>query len=278
MKNRISSVFILFLLLFTNSCMDLDKEPLDMISSDAVFKDEALSEAYLYKIYGYMPCGYGLFVEAGANVLSGMGITDLLDGSTDLLRSPAGWNESNGVMIPGTMSSTYNPLETWGRSYEAIRKVNNLIAGLSDDSPLSESFKERVIAEARFVRAFLYFDLVRRYGDVPLIKELQNFDNLQALLVPRTPKSDVYDFVETELEQIGEILPYAREIPATEHGRASREAAWALNGRVLLFAERYERSAFFSKKVIDEKYFELDDDYNALCSSQEVEIRKLYSK
>ena len=70
MKNRISSVFILFLLLFTNSCMDLDKEPLDMISSDAVFKDEALSEAYLYKIYGYMPCGYGLFVEAGANVLT----------------------------------------------------------------------------------------------------------------------------------------------------------------------------------------------------------------
>lgn len=50
-----------------------------------------------------------------------------------------------------------------------------------------------MIAEARFVRAFLYFDLVRRYGDVPLIKELQNFDNLQALLVPRTPKSDVYD-------------------------------------------------------------------------------------
>lgn len=147
-------------------------------------------------------------------------------------------------------------------------KLIILIAGLSDDSPLSESFKERVIAEARFVRAFLYFDLVRRYGDVPLIKELQNFDNLQALLVPRTPKSDVYDFVETELEQIGEILPYAREIPATEHGRASREAAWALNGRVLLFAERYERSTFFSKKVIDEKYFELDDDYNALFQSR----------
>lgn len=49
MKNRISSVFILFLLLFTNSCMDLDKEPLDMISSDAVFKDEALSEAISIK-------------------------------------------------------------------------------------------------------------------------------------------------------------------------------------------------------------------------------------
>lgn len=269
MKNRILSISLLFLLFFTNSCMDLDREPLDMISNDAVFKDEALSKAYLYKIYGYMPCGYGLFVEGGGgNVLSGMGVTDLLDGSTDLLRSPAGWNENNGVIIPGTITSTYNPLETWGRSYEAIRKANNLIAGLSNNSPLAEDFKTRVMAEARFVRAFLYFDLVRRYGDVPLIKELQNFNNLQELMVPRTPKSDVYDFVETELETIGEILPFAKEISAAESGRVSREAVWALNGRVLLFAGRYERSAFFSKKVIDGKHFTLDSDYNALFQSR----------
>lgn len=81
-----------------------------------------------------------------------------------------------------------------------------------------------------------------------MIKELQNFDNLQALLVPRTPKSDVYDFVETELEQIGEILPYAREIPATEHGRASREAAWALNGRDYAFLPNVMNVPLFSQR------------------------------
>lgn len=214
-----------------------------------------------------MPCGYGLFVEGGANVLTGMGITDLLDGSTDLLRSPAGWNESNGVMIPGTISASYNPLETWGRSYEVIRKVNNLIAGLTNDSPLSEDFKTRVMAEARFVRAFIYFDLVRRYGDVPLIKELQHFDNLQELMVPRTPISDIYDFIDSELEQIGDILPYAKDITVAEHGRVSREAAWALNGRAMLFAERYARSALFSNKVIEGDHFILDPDYNALFQS-----------
>ena len=267
MKYIILSVFTVFSLFLANACMDLDKEPLDIISDDAVFKDEALTKAYLYKIYGYMPCGYGLFVEGGANVLSGMGITDLLDGSTDLLRSPAGWNESNGVMIPGTISASYNPLETWGRSYEVIRKVNNLIAGLTNDSPLPEDFKTRIMAEARFVRAFMYFDLVRRYGDVPLIKELQHFDNLQELMVPRTPKSDIYDFIDSELEQIGDILPYAKDITVAEQGRASREAAWALNGRVMLFAERYARSALFSNKVIEENQFVLDPDYNALFQS-----------
>lgn len=267
MKNIILLVFTVFSLFFANACMDLDKEPLDIISNDAVFKDEALTTAYLFKIYGYMPCGYGLFVEGGTNVLSGLGITDLLDGSTDLLRSPAGWNESNGVMIPGTISATYNPLETWGRNYEVIRKVNNLISELTNNSPLTEGFKTRIMAEARFVRAFMYFDLVRRYGDVPLIKELQSFDNLQELMVPRTPKSDIYDFIDTELEEIGEILPYAKDITAAEYGRASREAAWALNGRVMLFAERYARSALFSNKVILENQFVLDPDYNALFQS-----------
>lgn len=123
------------------------------------------------------------------------------------------------------------------------------------------------MAEARFVRAFMYFDLVRRYGDVPLIKEVQNFDNLEEIMVSRTPQSDIYDFIDSELESIGEILPYAKNLAATEHGRASREAAWALNGRAMLFAKRYERSAFFSKKVMDQQYFILDPDYNALFQS-----------
>ena len=109
----------------------------------------------------------------------GLGLTDLLDGSTDLLRSPAMWNESNGVMIPGTISPTYNPMEVWANRYEVIRKVNNLLAHTGEGSVLDESFRLRVRAEARFVRAWMYFDLVRRYGPVPLIEELQNYEDPQ---------------------------------------------------------------------------------------------------
>lgn len=244
----------------------LNREPLDIISSEAVFKDESLSLKYMSNLYGFMPVGYGLYVSEGANVLSGLGITDLLDGSTDLLRSPASWNENNSVMIPGLVAATYNPLDVWARNYKGIRTAHNLIDGLKK-GPLSDTFKSRVIAEARFVRAFLYFDLVRRYGDVPLITELQPFDDLSALNVKRTPKAEIYDFIDKELTEIALLLPEKMQITNTEVGRVTREAVWALNGRVLLFAERFERSAEFSAKVIEGNAFSLDADYNKLFQS-----------
>lgn len=264
------SVPILFcsLLVSLASCSKdlLNREPLDMISNEAVFKDQNLTVKYLSHLYDFMPVGYGLYISEGNQILSGLGITDLLDGSTDLLRSPASWNENNSVMIPGLISATYNPLEVWGRNYRGIRTAHNLINGLSK-SPLSDEFKTLVIAEARFVRAFLYFDLVRRYGDVPLITDLQSFENLETLLVPRTPKSQVYDFIDNELTKIGDILPAKSQMEASKWGRATREAAWALNGRVLLFAGRFERSATFSAKVIETASFQLEEDYSKLFQS-----------
>lgn len=269
---KIISILAGISFLFLSSCMDLNKDPLDLIAGKKTFEDEGLTKAYLYNIYNYMPCGYGLFVDQykegnDKNVFTGMGITDLLDGSTDLLRSPSGWNESNGSIIPGVFDASYNPHDTWGRSYEVIRKVNNMIDNLTHNSPLADAFKERVMAEARFVRAFMYFDLVRRYGDVPLILEVQGFDNLEELKVPRDDKQKIYDFIETELVAIGKILPQAETLSPAELGRATQEAAWALNGRAMLFAGRYAESAKYSKQVLGVTYFDLEDNYNKLFQS-----------
>lgn len=252
-------------------CIDLDRMPLDTISDKAVFEDEALTQAYMYNIYGYMPCGYGVSTVPGTDIVrtGGLGLTDLLDGSTDLLRSPSMWNESNGVMIPGTISAAYNPLEVWANRYEVIRKVNNLLSNTGEDSALDKDFLSRVRAEARFVRAFMYFDLVRRYGAVPLIEELQDYDDPQALQVPRDPVEDIYDFIYEELKDIAENgLPAAAEMTAADMGRASSEAAWALNGRAMLFAERWKESAECSAKVIESGYHSLNPDYNALFQSK----------
>ena len=252
-------------------CIDLDRMPLDTISDKAVFEDEALTQAYMYNIYGYMPCGYGVSTVPGTDIVrtGGLGLTDLLDGSTDLLRSPSMWNESNGVMIPGTISAAYNPLEVWANRYEVIRKVNNLLANTGEGSALDKDFLSRVRAEARFVRAFMYFDLVRRDGAVPLIEELQDYDDPQALQVPRDPVEDIYDFIYEELKDIAENgLPAAAEMTAADMGRASSEAAWALNGRAMLFAERWKESAECSAKVIESGYHSLNPDYNALFQSK----------
>lgn len=244
----------------------LSRTPINIISEGEVFKDENLTKAYLYNIYDYLPIGFGLHQSNGVQTLSGLGITDLLDGSTDLLRSPSSWNESNGVMIPGLLSANYNPLENWGRSYEGIRKTNNFLFNVQKGG-LNDDFKSRVLAEARFLRAYLYFDLVRRYSDVPLITKLQPFDQMDSIMIARTPSADVYKFIDKELSEASELLPSAKDLPGAELGRATKEAAWALNGRAQLFAKNYERSALYSKKVIDGHAFILSGNYNALFQS-----------
>lgn len=271
MKNLLKIYAALILALTGSGCFSLDKMPLDTISDPAVFADEGLTMAYMYNIYGYMPCGYGVSTAPGVDVVrtGGLGLTDLLDGSTDLLRSPAMWNESNGVMIPGTISPTYNPMEVWANRYEVIRKVNNLLAHTGGESTLSDAFRLRVRAEARFVRAWMYFDLVRRYGPVPLIEELQDYSDPESLLVSRNSVDELYDFIYRELDEIaGEGLPYARDMGASEMGRASKEAAWALNGRAMLYAGRWEASAACSARVLESGYHQLNPDYNALFQSK----------
>lgn len=267
----------LFLLLAIAGCEKdfLDSKPLDSISSDAVFKDKQLSQAYLFNIYDYMPCGYGAHFDKGVLTTSGYGITDLIDGSTDLSRSPSGWNESNSVLIPGMVSATANPFDDarsgeatiWAREYKAIRKVNALIEGLSSSSITDEAWKSRITGEARFLRSFFYFNLVRKFGDVPLITKPQSFENLDSLLVSRTPVSQVYDFIDSELATIAGQLPSANELPAAELGRATKEACWALAGRAMLYAKRYSKSAEYSQKVISSGAFQLAPDYNALFQS-----------
>nr|WP_068889148.1 RagB/SusD family nutrient uptake outer membrane protein [Pedobacter panaciterrae] len=270
MKSIYKLYFISFILcsIFISACKKdyLSRTPINIISEGEVFKDEGLTQAYLYNIYDYLPVGYGLHISNGVQTLSGLGITDLLDGSTDLLRSPSSWNESNGVMIPGLLSANYNPLENWGRNYEGIRKTNNFLFNVQKGG-LTDAFKSRVLAEARFLRAYLYFDLVRRYSDVPLITKLQPFDQLDSIMVPRTPSADVYKFIDKELSEASELLPSAKDLSGAELGRATKEAAWALNGRAQLFAKNYARSALFSKKVIDGQAFQLNGNYNALFQS-----------
>ncbi|RNC63594.1 RagB/SusD family nutrient uptake outer membrane protein [Proteiniphilum sp. X52] len=273
MKSFTIYIYAAFLALLAFSCADLDEAPKDRIVSSSIFQDQELVLQYLYHIYSSMPCGYGAmaFGTAPHNAINtGMGITDLLDGSTDLLRSRAGWNESNSVIIPGGMSAQWNPHDVWGQRYSAIRKCNHMLVNLAA-SGFTDDFKNRIAAEVRFLRAYMYSDLVRRYGDVPLIVELQDVNNLEEMQVPRDPVSDIYDFIERELEAIGAEhggLPSAENLPPSQLGRVTREAALALGGRAMLYAERYEKSAWFSKQVIDRGIFSLVDNYNALFQSK----------
>ena len=239
----------------------LDRQPLDRISSSSVFTDKALTEAYLYQSYHTLNVGYSMYGE----VWGDNGIY-MLSNLTDEARNKSSWVSSETTIVPGLIKPTDNPLDIWAKSYMSIRIANNIILNLKD-APFEDSYKNRITSEARFIRASLYFYLARCYGGVPLITEPQDIEDQSGMLVARTPQQEVYAFIDKELEEIGGILPSAANLPSDEYGRATREAAWALNGRNLLYAKNYTKSAEYSKKVMDAYLFSLDDDYFALFQS-----------
>ncbi|MEX2593166.1 MAG: RagB/SusD family nutrient uptake outer membrane protein [Anditalea sp.] len=213
MKNKLIYFFIMLsLLIFNNSCNDdkLDILPINILTDDQIFQSEAGIEAYMASLYDKLP-------------LDGFNRIPILSNSTDESMSYLG-----NAKLTSISDGTWFPW--WG--YDHIRNVNDLIGKLPTAN-LSDSEKSSLLGEAQFIRAFYYFGLGKRYGGIPIIKEVQNFtgDNIAALQVPRNTEKEVWDFIATELDEAASALPEIN-VP----GRATKYAALALKSRAMLYA------------------------------------------
>lgn len=119
--------------------------------------------------------------------------------------------------------------------------------------------KPRVLGEARFLRAYYYFELVKFFGDVPLVVD-QRFLFGDQFEVDRTPASEVYEQIELDLLFAIENL----EFTTPDIGRASRGSAQALLGKVYLFQEKYELAADVLDDVIESNVYSLVEDYSTI--------------
>ena len=167
-----------------------------------------------------------------------------LAGATDeaqyALETGAVNNYVNGGWSPANPYS-----RTWSKCYTAIadacmylEKIEQTdISDLQYNSsyPIWKAQMELFPYELRFLRAYFYFELIRAYGDVPLVTTTLN--NAQANNVTRTPVEDVIQFIVDELDAVAPYLPvsYLTEAGA-EVGRATKIAAYALKARTLLYA------------------------------------------
>ncbi|MFW5972523.1 MAG: RagB/SusD family nutrient uptake outer membrane protein [Bacteroidota bacterium] len=127
----------------------------------------------------------------------------------------------------------------WSDRFTGIYRANLLLQHIDDISFESEEMRAVFDAEARFLRAMYYFDLVRFFGNVPLFTRPLVADDIR---VEQADPREVYNFITQELV---EIIPNMRTaIPAAEAGRASAWAAKALLGRVYLYHQDYARPVF----------------------------------
>jgi hypothetical protein len=119
--------------------------------------------------------------------------------------------------------------------------------------------KEVIIAEARFLRAYYNFELVKWFGDIP-IKPKGRFVLGDEKSIPRSPKADVYALIEQDLEYAVANLSYT----APQTGRATKGAAQALLGKVYLFQEKFTKASTTLESVINNGGYVLESDYNTI--------------
>ncbi|MCK7553759.1 RagB/SusD family nutrient uptake outer membrane protein [Chitinophaga sedimenti] len=151
---------------------------------------------------------------------------------------------------------TTNPYinNRWSNSYTAIARCNAILDRI-DAITMNAATKDRYKAEAKFLRALYYFNLVRTFGDVPLVlKEITNPD--EGYQYGRNPIGEVYAQIEKDLAEAAAVLPPSYTA-AADRGRATQGAAKAILGRVLLTEKKYGPAAEQLKAVIDSKKYDL---------------------
>lgn len=150
----------------------------------------------------------------------------------------------------------------WSTLYEGIKRAN-VVINLVPAIEMNPDLKERYIAEAKFLRALFYFDLVRAWGGVPIITSTE-----PPTFVPRSTKEDVYELVEEDLLDAIDVLPEKTGYPESQYGRATKGAAKALIGKMYLFRNDFVNAELYLMEVINSGLYDLDDDFGRTHSVQ----------
>ncbi len=240
------NIVLLGIVIFAISCDDLlDKQPLDQLTADTFYKTEADADKAVLAAYSPM-----LDVEWMGK---GWMLTEIPSDN-----SQAGGTDPDFTPIDNfTVAADNIPVANyWAIHYRQVTLANvaiDNIAGMDID----QGVKDRLTAEARFLRAVAYFDLVRIYGGVPLVTKAPTFD--QDLLFPRATSSEVYDLIESDFEFAGQQLPLTRT--GGDMGRATKGAALAFLAKVHLTNRDFLPARNIAKEVIDLGVYDLMEDY-----------------
>ncbi len=147
------------------------------------------------------------------------------------------------------ISDRYN-ISVWRATWQAVNRANAVTTYIPDIE-MDETLKARIIAEAKFLRALSYFNMVRRWGGVPIILDVTNTSDLIELQVPRNTADEVYTQIITDLTEAMADLPYIADYGPNDVGRASRESAQGLLAKVQLYRQDWANARDNALAVIN---------------------------
>ncbi|OAV69364.1 SusD family protein [Bacteroidales bacterium Barb4] len=229
------------------SCVDLELSPKDSIVLSSYFQTEADAVAAVTGVYSVLT-----YAEENTPLYGGQ-LVYLTDLASDYMRTGSHSNSSETRAIGSASydAGNYEIKRTWILIFRGISRANLAIANIPNTSGISEEIKDRLVREAKFLRALYYFNAVQLWGDVPLILN----ETYEEADLNRAPIDDVY-------KQIISDLTEAQKLPASysgaaDVGRATGGAATALLARVYLVRGDWANAIKYARDVISSNEYEL---------------------
>ncbi|MEO0899728.1 MAG: RagB/SusD family nutrient uptake outer membrane protein [Bacteroidota bacterium] len=159
-------------------------------------------------------------------------------------------------------------LGLWQKAYTGIYRANLLLQKLEEaPEDVNATFKARTAAEAKFLRAYFHFDLVRFFSNVPLITTVLSADEIYTQ-TQNTPE-EVYAQIELDLQDVRSTFELPESLPADEIGRITKGAATALLGKVILYQNnegRMAEAATLFEEVINSGLYDLEAEFGDIFS------------
>ena len=232
MNNIYKSIITVMMALGLSSCTSfLDMTPTDKVSDKVMWESTTNAEYHLNYLYSYV-----------YDVVMGQSKAGETEAYTDMLKYGS-YNYMSRCYIPSelsyglstTLTASYVDayLGTWTSWYPGITRTNKAISELHKFGKMSPEDMTRLEAELKFVRAFLYFDLVKRYKEVVLYDE-----NMDAYKKDKelATEEDTWNLIQSDLEFAAKNLPDR----TASKGRLDKGMAWGYLTRAMLYAERWD--------------------------------------
>lgn len=214
------------------SCTDLlDMTPTNLVSDKTMWEKTETAEWAVNSLYTYV-----------YSVVANQSVVGLTESLTDMMKYGS-YNYNSLAFVPSefaygedhTIKATYVNayMGYWGTRYSQITKINEAYSNLKKYGKMSDTDKTRLEAEIRFMRAYVYFDLVKRYKEVIIYDE-----NMEAIVKDKdlSTEAQAWDFIQADFDFAAANLPEKSQAK----GRLDKGAAYAFLTRAMLYAQRYD--------------------------------------
>ncbi|NND35183.1 MAG: RagB/SusD family nutrient uptake outer membrane protein [Saprospiraceae bacterium] len=253
------SIYLILSLLILNACSKdfLEEKPLGQLTSDNFFLNEEHAIQSLNATYEMLR-------DFRIHVFAYIALTDIISDDADKGSTPS---DGAPVLVADEFTLDAGSLivdDTWQGYYRGVKRANWVIARVPEIE-MDATLRNRIVGEAKFLRAYFYFKMVRWWGELPLVLTPLNREDIQ---IQRSPVDEVYSAIISDLTDAAAVLPLRSQYSSADLGRATKGAAEGLLAKVYLTLKEFDKAAQLANSVISSSEYTLAPNYAKIWSKE----------